>query len=271
MIFIFVLIATTFFYSNSSCDQSCKNDVEIQQQQQQQRRDVREILRDWLSDDSLGDDAPLDVFQPSPVRNADSDFCKQLNDNDEKYAKTTVGRAAAATLKLISVFDAVKELQHNQLSDEKLRRRLLFVMLNGANEGVLVEYGSDDELNCLETLANRAARLLGVSDVDMSFAKRLYSIHGLPVANGEAVLRWHGMLHLLLEQETWVWPGIEVGFSWTLGHHWHLQTVALAPKLLYVHDLLTVEQCEALRNNSVNRMYKSPVKVKILNFVLFLI
>jgi hypothetical protein len=238
---------------NVLCDTSCTNDVEI--------RSARDIMRDWLSDDSLGDDAPLDSFQPTPVHDADTEFCKLCT----KIEQTDATGVASSKASLIPVLDAVNELATS--ADAKR----VFVMLNGANEGVFVEYADDAELSCLEMLANRAARRLGVSEIDLSLPKRLYSVNGVPIASADALLRWHRVVHLLLEQETWVWPGIEVGFSWKLNNQWHLQTVALAPKLLYVHNLISSVLCEQLRNNSVDRMYKSPVKVSKISVVFLLL
>jgi hypothetical protein len=93
------------------------------------------------------------------------------------------------------------------LSDEGV----VFVMLNGANQGVKLPY----KAGCLGTIADEGARLLGASRVDQALPKGLYSPLGQCVYGDSDVTEGaERMVHVLLDQEKWVWPGVAVGHTW---------------------------------------------------------
>jgi hypothetical protein len=200
--------------------------------------DARVVLSRWLSDDTHTENANRDLFAPFVITNNTSPDCKQTPESEIK--------------RLTPILDAVKRILSTDARGE------IFVMLNGANAGVFIPY----RRGCLLTMTNAAATALSVSATDLALPKRFYTVGGLPIKTDDDVTAAHGLVHLLLDQEAWVWPGVEVGFSWTLGSAFRMQTASMAPRIVYVHNLLTAEECETLCNNSMPRMYKSPVKVR---------
>lgn len=209
-------------------------------------KDVRAVLSDWLSD-SFGDDTPLDTFSPEHFAIDTSDDCEF----------EIVGEP---NTEHVSVLDAVKELTSEATNDR------VFLMLNGANTGVW--FNAKYKSGCLGSLADAAADLLGASSLDRQLPKRLYTANGIPIQSDKDLLeKTHGLIHVLMEQETWVWPGIEVGFRWQVGAH-SLHTVSLAPRLIYVHNMLTPKECDQLMEEAQPRFTASPVKVTLI-FVFF--
>jgi len=66
-------------------------------------------------------------------------------------------------------------------------------------------------------------------------------------------------LHLLLPGETWVWPGIRLGYQWTLDRA-TMTTVSLAPKVIFVEAVLSKQDCEAFIEAGSSGLYRSPEK-----------
>jgi hypothetical protein len=229
---LFSLILIAFGKEDSvqpvDCDASSDDNV-----------DARSLLSQWLSDD-LSDETPLDTFaQTHFAKDVDGQQC---HFEDQSYVAKRIG-----------VLDAVEQLAR---ADSTPRR--LFIMLNGANNGVWLDGYRE---GCLGSLADAAARRLGVSALDQSLPKRLYTANGLPIkSDSQLFAHTHGLVHLLLFEETWVWPGIEIGFRWLVGER-RMQTVSLAPRIVYVHNMLSDEECQQLMDDAESKFVASPVKV----------
>ena len=130
-----------------------------------------------------------------------------------------------------------------------------FVALNGANSGVYLPY----TVGCLGSLALAAARALGASTLDQRLPLRFLSNTGRPVRRHEDARRSDFILHLMLDQEVWVWPGIRVGFAWKLAGA-TLETISLEPRVILVRDALGDEQCKELIDKGGGKLARSPEK-----------
>ena len=131
----------------------------------------------------------------------------------------------------------------------------VFVMLNGRNEGLRFPFVP----GCLGTLADTAARLLGADALDQSLRKTLFSPLGRCVHDDAGVEAAQHILVVLLNQEAWVWPGVAVGHSW-----WAqgalLTTKSLAPKVIWIKNMLTPAECDAMVEGGQGTMAGSPEK-----------
>ena len=219
---------------------------------------ARTLLRSWLSDgyerDVLGKLAQLKDETEPEAHEATAFEPRQVADADGAAARCEAfgQRARASAGARISVFDAVLALDRAGDAHSEV-----YVALNGANAGVLVPFDGE----CLGALADAAAAALGASELDQSLPKRLYSASGVPITDAAGV--WnvtHGLLHVLLAEETWVWPGFEVGFEWTLAGAFRVQTVALEPRILYTNALLAPAECDELIEAAKPRLSRSPTK-----------
>ena len=142
-------------------------------------------------------------------------------------------------------------------------RSAVFVALNGANEGVFVRY--DPRAACHARVARVAARALSASaDIDLRLPLRLYGNTGRPVPNGAreggaAVTQGGFFLHVLLDQEVWVWPGVHVGFSWRSGGV-TFTTAKLSPRVFALTGLLSKRECTEAIESGRSTMVRSPEK-----------
>jgi hypothetical protein len=142
----------------------------------------------------------------------------------------------------------------------------VLVALNGASAGVLFEVsGAAAKEGCLGSLAraavlvNPARPAAAAGDTQVAEPKRLLSNTGRPVRGWADVQRSDFILHVLLDREAWVWPGLEVGFSWRVAGT-KVTTVSLAPRVLLAEDVLSAEEAEAVIRTGSRRLYRSPEK-----------
>ena len=143
----------------------------------------------------------------------------------------------------------------------------VFVMLNGENEGIFVTSSSKNSCDCLGSVSSAAAKGLG--------ARKHYTKHFLtplvvPVTQrtcGSQMEKHNYIVHLLLDQEVWVWPGVEIGYKWNLtmnsvawpdasyrnpegggrelaGMVVSMETVSLSPKAILVKGFATQRECD---------------------------
>lgn len=175
-----------------------------------------------------------------------------------KQNRTTSAAAAGAV--------AEEEEEDEQQGEQN---PLLLVMLNGQNAGVLVPLLPP---GCLGTVASRAGAMLGIPQRDQALPKRLYATLGRPVRRAEELLLARALLeekkpgksscglavmHLLLDQEQWVWPGRALGQRWKVAGS-EMQTLSLAPKAIFVRNFLTAAECDLLIESGQGKMYPSP-------------
>ncbi|KAF0700034.1 Aste57867_9420 [Aphanomyces stellatus] len=138
----------------------------------------------------------------------------------------------------------------------------VFVMGNGQNEGKYITWassGAPEQGNlssCPRELASFAARALGAKGFDLRNPS-LYS----PM--GWQLMTWNDIeasphLHVLFDQELWVWPGVRVGYEWYVDGI-HMKTLSLSPKTIFVSDVLAPRECDDLIALGIDKMNPSPV------------
>jgi hypothetical protein len=214
-----------------SCEDDSSNGPKI---------DAEATLREWLADTAVAEELPLDTFSVQLVPpNVGTDAECAL------YADLL-----RAPLLNRTVLSAVPEIARSRDS--------VFVARNGDSDGLLVPYNG----RCLTTLARRCAELLGANEVDVGGPMQLRSASGFAVRSDEDV--WtvaHGLLYVLMDQETWVWPAFKIDFEWTVGAgRFLMRTVSIAPRVIYVTALLSPADCENLIEHARPSLYASPTK-----------
>ncbi|ETW10442.1 hypothetical protein H310_00747 [Aphanomyces invadans] len=142
-----------------------------------------------------------------------------------------------------------------------------FVMLNGANEGMWVSWGDHDSTAkrdlsmCSQALASFGAKAFGNHGVDVDHAT-LYDQMG----NALAGQPWDAVVtatrvHVLLDQEVWVWPGIHVGHEWSVDGA-RMKTLSLSPKAIFVTNFLTADECNRVVESGKDMLEPSPTVSK---------
>jgi len=138
----------------------------------------------------------------------------------------------------------------------KKKEGTVFVMLNGRNSGILMSYpsgftGSDVEKGCMLTLASRAVKRLS-TDAVTATPFSLFTPLGYPISKHSQIFDEAGrMVHVLLDQEQWVWPGVRVGHNYTFGPV-TMTTLSLEPKLFYLHNILSAEEVKEVFKSGTN-------------------
>ena len=101
-----------------------------------------------------------------------------------------------------------------ETSVEGLRaRNWVFVMLNGQNEGKLLEWHAAS--SCLFEFAHTAALALHADANWLQNGVKLMSQFGQPIRTSEELDRTR-IVHVLLDYQLWVWPGIQIGHQYQL-------------------------------------------------------
>ena len=145
--------------------------------------------------------------------------------------------------------------RHHAAAAPRSDEDLVFVMLNGENEGAPFTWVE----GCDGTLAARAARALAPSRALPARRLHLLTVSARPVAGARDVAASGALLHLLFEGETWVWPGVAPGFAWRVSGL-ALETVSLAPRVVKVAGLLNGSEIDAVIASGRGRMHRSPEK-----------
>lgn len=133
----------------------------------------------------------------------------------------------------------------------------LFVMLNGQNDGLYVAWNG--QFACLAHVAEFAALSLGADRDVLSNGVRVYSQLGFPVRNADDLAAAHHTVHVLLDFQLWVWPGIEKGYQYTLENGVVLTTVGLRPKVFDVQYVLSAAEAEQIIALGVESLDRSRV------------
>ncbi|TYZ61158.1 hypothetical protein PybrP1_012374 [[Pythium] brassicae (nom. inval.)] len=197
---------------------------------------------------------------PLPVATQLSKFANSLSgrgavvsnfDMPDKYAtdlvhvepRALVARSAACAFEpqllgagtLVDVREAMGDAA---LASEASDR--LFVMLNGQNEGLYVSWNGD--FACLAHAAEFAAVSLGADRDVMANGVRVYSQLGFPVRSAAELAAAKHTVHVLLDFQLWVWPGIEKGHQYALENGVVLTTVGMRPKVFDVQFFLSDDE-----------------------------
>ncbi|EQC27692.1 hypothetical protein SDRG_14530 [Saprolegnia diclina VS20] len=121
----------------------------------------------------------------------------------------------------------------------------VFVLLNGANDGLFM---AAYDLSDLGTMAQTAALALGADADWVALGLRLYSPNGQPLQSAADVDSIR-IVHVLLEFQSWVWPGIAIGHVHTLyegNRSMHLTTLSLAPRVFLLSDFVSQDEADSI-------------------------
>jgi hypothetical protein len=135
------------------------------------------------------------------------------------------------------------------------------VKRNGANDGG-ARFSAPSAAYALECDSALAALAAAALRVKTRGALRLMTDMGdlwAPSLGASAAVEGDVALHLLLPAETWVWPGVAVGHTWSVEGA-QLTTLSLTPRVIFVENILTPQECADLIANGVNELYRSPEK-----------
>ncbi|KAF1328328.1 hypothetical protein FI667_g6959, partial [Globisporangium splendens] len=147
----------------------------------------------------------------------------------------------------------VETVMGNSAALKKEQR--VFLMLNGQNEGISVNWDTDSK--CLRELATFAAQTLGM-DVDiLANGVKLMSQDGLPIATVEELDQLR-IAHVLFDGQIWVWPGIKVGHKFMI-ENYKIMTASLRPKVFTVEGFFTQEEADSIMKQGIDRLSRSPV------------
>ena len=235
----------------------------------------------WGARDECAGDAcgALGAWQPWDGAGEAAELGEALASDTEGAAACRGAVRAVAPARLVPYAEALSLLASQRVargaavppaSDAAER---VLVALNGASAGVLVEVsGAAAKEGCLASLARaavlstaalatpaRAAASSAAGDTQAAEPKRLLSNTGRPVRGWADVQRSDFIVHVLLDREAWVWPGLEVGFSWRVAGT-KVTTVSLSPRVLLAEDLLSAEEAETVIRTGSRRLYRSPEK-----------
>ncbi|RHZ09612.1 hypothetical protein DYB26_009419, partial [Aphanomyces astaci] len=139
-----------------------------------------------------------------------------------------------------------------------------FVMLNGENQGLWVSWHEDD--------------LNKKKDVDLSMCAQALASFGAKAFGKRGVDVDQATLYDQMDQEVWVWPGIEVGHEWMVDGV-RLKTLSLSPKVrpiylfiqcspiptkldntqaIFVSNFLSPEECQHVIDLGKDMLQPSP-------------
>lgn len=140
-------------------------------------------------------------------------------------------------------------------ADELKAEKRVFIMLNGQNEGVFVNWDAQDA--CLHELALFAAESLG-TDVDiLANGVKFMTQDGLALTS-VAELDALRIAHVLFDFQIWVWPGIKVGHEF-VAEGFKVKTASMRPKVFTVEGFFSQEEADAIIKQGIDRLTRSPV------------
>lgn len=141
-------------------------------------------------------------------------------------------------------------------SDRLRAEGLVFVMLNGRNEGKYVKWTRNN--GCLFELASAAAESLQVIDQEwLQQGVKLMNQYGKPVSTVDQLDQTR-IVHVLLDFQIWVWPGIEIGHVYDLGRI-KMKTMSLEPLVFSVENFFTHKEAAQIIDMGSAKFERSPV------------
>ncbi|ETV71778.1 hypothetical protein, variant 1 [Aphanomyces astaci] len=145
---------------------------------------------------------------------------------------------------------------------------MVFMLLNGANDGLYFTWHD----GCLHAVGHMAAVALGADADWVSLGIRLYNQQGHIVQDAADVRTSGGILHVLLEFQVWVWPGIAVGYTTTVqcdhpvSECEHppitLTTLSLSPKVFGVSGFVSQDDADAILSQGQPHLDRSRIDDK---------
>ncbi|CAK4103837.1 unnamed protein product [Aphanomyces euteiches] len=130
-------------------------------------------------------------------------------------------------------------------------------MLNGHNDGVVMEWSKNSGDNCLHSLTATAAAALGANPDYFPNGLRLYNSMGHAIATAEE-LDVERLAYILVDFQLWVWPGIRVGHKRTVDGV-TLTTLSLSPLVYDVEGFFTAEEAEAIITHGIEKLERSSI------------
>ncbi|CAK4175232.1 unnamed protein product [Aphanomyces euteiches] len=142
-------------------------------------------------------------------------------------------------------------------ADAFRRDNKVLMMLNGQNDGVVMEWSKDSGDNCLHSLTATAAAALGANPDYFPNGLRLYNSMGHAITTAEE-LDVERLAYILVDFQLWVWPGIRVGHKRTVDGV-TMTTLSLSPLVYDVEGFFTAEEAEALITHGMEDLERSPI------------
>lgn len=143
--------------------------------------------------------------------------------------------------------------------EERVNRKVAFFMLNGQNDGLYVKWDGIQE--CLFDAARTASIGLG-ADLDwLQNGMRLMDQYGHPLNNAVDVENAGRIVHVLMDFQIWVWPGIQRGHVYNVDGV-QLKTIALRPTVFDVENFFTQEEADKIRQYGEPMLNRSRVEGK---------
>lgn len=140
-------------------------------------------------------------------------------------------------------------------ADELRAHGRVFLMLNGENEGVSLNWSAPDA--CLHELATFAGQRLGIDADVLANGVKLMTQDGRALTT-VAQLDTLRIAHVLFDFQIWVWPGINVGHTFTV-EGCTVKTASLRPKVFTVEGFFTQAEADSIIAQGVDRLTRSPV------------
>nr|CCA15823.1 conserved hypothetical protein [Albugo laibachii Nc14] len=152
------------------------------------------------------------------------------------------------THRLIHVTKAMKE---------PMKPNRVFFMLNGRNKGFYVSY--NNHYGCMHTSAKFAAIALGADTNLLENGIRLYSQNGYPIRDATEFNNSNRIVHILIDYQIWVWPGIRLGHKYFLENGVVMTTVGMSPKVFDVEHFITANESATLIELGLPSLNRSKV------------
>ncbi|KAH9121539.1 hypothetical protein AeMF1_006798, partial [Aphanomyces euteiches] len=137
------------------------------------------------------------------------------------------------------------------------RDNKVLMMLNGQNDGVVMNWSKDSGDNCLHSLTATAAAALGANPDYFPNGLRLYNSMGRAIATAEE-LDVERLAYILVDFQLWVWPGIRVGHKRTVDGV-TMTTLSLSPLVYDVEGFFTAEEAEAIITHGMEKLERSSI------------
>ncbi|KAG9415740.1 hypothetical protein AC1031_000118 [Aphanomyces cochlioides] len=137
------------------------------------------------------------------------------------------------------------------------RDNKVLMILNGQNDGVVMEWSKDSGDNCLHSLTVTAAAALGANPDYFPNGLRLYNSMGHAITTA-AELDVERLAYILVDFQLWVWPGIRVGHKRTVDGV-TMTTLSLSPLVYDVEGFFTAEEAHAIITVGMEKLERSPV------------
>ncbi|CCI44690.1 unnamed protein product [Albugo candida] len=151
-----------------------------------------------------------------------------------------------------AIHSVVKAMEETPAQENEL-----FFMLNGHNEGIYVSYNEDFE--CIQKAANFAAKALGADVKLLPNGIRLFDQSGMPVVNAYDFSKTNRLLHILLDFQIWIWPGIRIGHKYRLETGTVLTTISMSPKVYDVENFFTAKESAEIVEVGMKTLERSRV------------